>query len=58
MRGLAIIEHKRRKRTDPPTTQHVHSLDAALLHMAKYGEINIFIRMTCPMGETGKMIVL
>ena len=23
----------------------------------KYGGINIFIRMTCPMGETGKSIV-
>ena len=28
MRGLAIIEQKAIKWIDPPTTQHVHSLDA------------------------------
>ena len=36
MRGLAIMEQKTIKWTDPPTTQHVHSLDAALLHGRPY----------------------
>ena len=33
---LAIMEQKTIKCTDPPTTQHVHSLDAALLHGRPY----------------------
>ena len=36
MRGLAIMEQKTIKWTDPPTTQNVHSLDAALLHGRPY----------------------
>ena len=36
MRGLAIMEQKTIKWTDPPTTQHVHSTDAALLHGRPY----------------------
>ena len=36
MRGLAIMEHKTIRWTDPPTTQHVHSLDVALLHGHPY----------------------
>ena len=36
MRGLAIMEQKTIKWTDPPNTQHVHSLDAALLHGRPY----------------------
>ena len=37
MRGLAIMELKTIKWIDPPTTQHVHSLDAALPHGRPYG---------------------
>ena len=36
LRGLAIMEQKAIKWTDPPTTQHVHSFDAALLHGRPY----------------------
>ena len=36
MRGLPILEQKTRKWTDPPTTQHLHFLDAALLHGRPY----------------------
>ena len=36
MRDLEIMEQKTIKETDAPTTQHVHSLDAALLHGRPY----------------------
>ena len=36
MRGLAIMEQKTIKWTDPPTTQHVYSLDAVVLHGRPY----------------------
>ena len=36
MRGHAIMGQKTIKWTDPATTQHVHSLDAVLLHGRPY----------------------
>ena len=36
MRGLAMMQQRTIKWTDPPTTQHVHSLDTALLHGRPY----------------------
>ena len=36
MQGLAIMEQETIKSTVPPTTQHVHSLDAALPHGRPY----------------------